>query len=352
MELIFLERSTLEFKDYAFISDEFNLILDSVIYQKSYFVLNKVNINASIGDIVYLKNKYLTFIGIVETLELNNAYQTKVEVTDFSSIFDTKVKVTSFSGDLCEYLKDLIMRHFKTNVDNKQNLGYLTVTKSATVQGSVTFNEDTLMSITAVSEMLTKTYGIRMSAKIQIDDGKITGINVDVQGVERGLILKNNVSAMYKLSISDSTTQTVNKITFVPKVANTVYRNEISYYLLTDGTITTNRYSGLRYSFVKGVTSLYADNDYQSLETKAQEELLKSNLEHNISFTIHMGNTIIKPFTNLNLGDFVSFVAEKKTYNTMVTQLSFKDNYHECFVILGEYRVRLTEKLKLLERKN
>ena len=47
MELIFLNRSTFQIADYAYVSDDFELIMDSVVYQKSFFVVNKTNINAT-----------------------------------------------------------------------------------------------------------------------------------------------------------------------------------------------------------------------------------------------------------------------------------------------------------------
>jgi len=54
---------------------------------------------------------------------------------------------------------------------------------------------------------------------------------------------------------------------------------------------------------------------------------------------------------DLNLGDFIEFIDGGKHYETMVTQLSFKGDFYECSVVLGEYRVKLTDKIKLLERK-
>jgi hypothetical protein len=44
-------------------------------------------------------------------------------------------------------------------------------------------------------------------------------------------------------------------------------------------------------------------------------------------------------------------VGDAKTYETMVTQLSFKNGFSSCSVVLGEYRVKLTDKIKLLQRR-
>ena len=99
------------------------------------------------------------------------------------------------------------------------------------------------------------------------------------------------------------------------------------------------------------MSQFYSDNEYPSLYTKASSELLKSNLEHNIEFKISVDNLILVPFDNINVGDFLEFVTESKTYSTMVTQLSVKGNLYECSVVLGEYRIKLTDKIKLLEKK-
>ena len=102
---------------------------------------------------------------------------------------------------------------------------------------------------------------------------------------------------------------------------------------------------------VKSTSQFYSDNEYSSLYTKASTELLKSNLEHNIQFDVTIDNSIIVPFKNFNLGDFVEFITDKKTYSTMVTQIAIKGNLYECSVVLGEYRIKLTDKIKLLEKK-
>lgn len=351
MELIFLSRGNLKVKDYAFISDDFNLVLDSVVPQKSYFKVNKVGINAEVGDIVFLKNNVINYLGIVETLQLEGDFQSKVETTDFSSLLDVKVLVNSYSGDLCLFLQNLINSHFKNSGDALQNLSYLSIIKEATVIGNLTYENDTLLSIKELSETLSKSYGIRYDTLLKIEGGVISGIEVMIRSVTRGLVVKSNLAVLSGLSITDSTIQTLNKITFIPKVENTAHRSTLNYYLLSDGTISNLPNHSLRYPYVKGTAAIYSDNEYSSLLTKAQTELLKGNLEHNISFKVFMNNTFVVPFKNLKLGDFVFFIAGSKTYNTMVTQLSFKGNFYECNVVLGEYRIRLTEKIKLLENK-
>lgn len=246
---------------------------------------------------------------------------------------------------------NLISYAFKTNDDPLQNFSYIILSKSTSVQGTLNF-DDELISITEVSEMLSKTYGVRFNYSLSLDyNGRITGINVDIASVTRGLKIKSNLPSITNLKITDTKSQITNKIVFYPKSNNHTYTSPVSYYLLTSGIITTNKNNQDRYSYVKSISAFYTDGEYATLLTKAQSELLKNNLEHSIEFNVNMNNSIIVPFKNLKLGDFVEFVTDTKIYDTMVTQLSFKGNFYECSVVLGEYRVKLTDKIKLLEKK-
>lgn len=63
-----------------------------------------------------------------------------------------------------------------------------------------------------------------------------------------------------------------------------------------------------------------------------------------------MDNKVAKPFIDINVGDYIEFITDKKTYQTMVTKIQLKSNLYKAYVTLGEYRISLTEKIKLLER--
>ena len=352
MELVILNFRTLEVKDHAYVNEDFEIVVDSVIYQKSKFSINKSTVNAEIGDVVFVKGLPFFYLGIICGISNEETSKTNIEVNDFSALFDIQVPVKTFTGDLCEFLRDLINKAFKSSGDTYQNMPYLTIRKGCSVTGTLTYEGTELKTITEISEMLAKTYGVRYVYSLNIDhDGIIKGIYVDIANVTRGLKIKHNLPCITELTIADSNKQGANKITFYPKSENVTYKSNVSYYLYTDGTIGTYYGDNRRYKNVKLIGQLYSDNEYSSLSTKATSELLKSNLEHNIEFKVSMDNKILVPFKNLCLGDFVEFVTPKKTYLTMVTQLSLKGNFYECSVVLGEYRIKLTDKIKLLEKK-
>ncbi len=53
---------------------------------------------------------------------------------------------------------------------------------------------------------------------------------------------------------------------------------------------------------------------------------------------------------NFHLGDYISFIHKHKTYDTVVTGILFKDTLKVAKITLGEYRVKLTEKIQLLSK--
>lgn len=350
MQLIFLDRNTLQYKDYGYVDKTFEINVDLVIIQKSTFLINKGNLNASIGDIVILKDAPISFIGIVERLELADKHQMTVNVLDFREIFSIDIPVHSFSGDLAIYLKELLIQHFITSPDTLQNLNYLSIIKDANVHGELAFEADKIMSLASVMEIITKTYGLRLSSEATYLRGRVTGINFRISEVSRGIKLKNNYQAIQDLVINDSSSQMINKIVYHPKIENLIYRSTITYYLLTSGEISVDVNNPLRYKSVRPKAAFYTDADYPTLLTKARSEMISSKLDHNITFTIRTDNDVVRPMQNVQLGDFVEFRKDDQIYDSVVTSIKFKDGFHQATVTLGEYRIKLTEKIQLLSK--
>ena len=350
MQLIFLDRNTLQYKDYGYVDKTFEINVDLVIIQKSSFLINKGILNASIGDIVILKDSPISFIGILERLELADKHQMTVDVLDFREIFSIDIPVQSFTGDLASYLESLLTQHFKTSSDTLQNLNYLSILKEANVQGELVFEPDKILSLASVMELITKTYGLRLTSEATYLRGRVTGINFRIGEVTRGIKLKNNYQAIQDLVINDSSSQMINKIVYHPKVENVTNRNKVSFYLLTTGEITTNVDDALRYKSVRPKATFYTDADFPTLLTKARSEMISSKLDHNITFTIRTDNDVVRPMQNVQLGDFVEFRKDDQIYDSVVTSIKFKDGFHQATITLGEYRIKLTEKIQLLSK--
>ena len=198
---------------------------------------------------------------------------------------------------------------------------------------------------------LNKAYSIGVKYTLVYDNGKISGIELQIANCTKGFVLKSNYKGMRNLVINSSGEQSVNKVVFYPSVENVTYKSVINYYLLTDGTVSTDASSNKRFKNISSVAKFYKDADYSALKTTAQSEMLTSSLEHSITFELEINNKVVKPFFDINVGDFIEFITPDKTYETMVTQLSLKNNLYQVYVTLGEYRISLTDKIQLLSKK-
>ena len=350
MKLIFLDRSTLQYKDNAYVSNQYELALDMVLIKRSTFKVNKTNINCTIGDIVVLKTDIYSYIGILESIELNDDYTTNIKSLDFREIFNLDIPAESYTGDLADYIYQIITDYFKNNSDEKQNLSYLTVSKETSVSGSLSFESDNIINMSKIFELVSKGYGISFQTEVTYLRGRITGIIFRIVKVNQGMVIKSDFSSILNVETNSSTSQLVNKVIFYPRTDNQTYKYVKTFYLLTNGDITENSLSDNRYTSVMAKSFIYTDNDYETLETKARSEMVTSKLDHNITFTIDMKNKVFIPFTNIYLGDYVSFIHKGKTYESVITGITFKDSMNYAKITLGEYRVKLTEKIQLLSK--
>lgn len=352
MQLVFLDRATLKYKDYAYVSNDFEIVVDLVVNQKSNFTLNKEEINASIGDLAVLKEANLNYIGIVESITKNENKTTKVQLNDFKEIFNVKVPASSFSGDVCLFLKNKIYEAFVNSGDTKQNLSYLTVTVNSSVQGTFNYGDDSFINILELMELVTKSFNIVIKYKVSFLRGRFQYIEVIIDEISKTTRLRHDLKAIQNLSIQDSNQYSVNKLIYYPKKENTSHKNTISYYLLTDGTVTTNKEDSRRYNYVSFDCAYYSDNEYETLSTKALSTMVGTSSDHEITFDLFLDNKVFKPLGNLFLGSLVEFYAPNKKYLTLLTQIKYKGNFDICHLTLGEHRTSLTDKIKMLTKGN
>jgi hypothetical protein len=321
-----------------------------VLIKRSTFKVNKTNLNCTIGDIVILQNDRYSYIGILESIELIDDYTTSIKSLDFREIFNLEIPAVSFSGDLADYLYQIITNYFKNNSDAKQNLSYLTISKETSVTGSLSFDSDNIINMSKIFELVSKGYGISFRTDVTYLRGRITGIVFRIVSVNQGMVIRSDFSSILNVETNDSTSQLVNKVIYYPRSDNQSYQSIKTYYLLTTGDITEDADSDDRYTSVMAKSYIYTDNDYETLETKARSEMVTSKLDHNITFMIDMKNKVFIPFVNIQLGDYVSFIHKGKTYESVITGIIFKDSMNYATITLGEYRVKLTEKIQLLSK--
>lgn len=349
MELIILDKKTFEIKDHIAIADTFEIKLDLVIAQKSTFDLPITKLNAAVKDIVYLHTKTFDYIGIIETID-DEDNGLVIGSVEFKEMLKRNVKVASYSGNIADYIEELIRRSFVINEDAKENITFLSISKETTKLGDLTFDADKIMTIYEVIELISKSYGVNIKEEMVIQNGKLVGILLRIINVNQGIKLKSDNLALSDLTINDTTETSVNKVIYYPKNENISHTEVKTFYLLIDGTITEDSTHPLRYSEVESTAKTYGDGDFVTLLEKARNELSVTRTNHQIMFTVKCDHKIIRVFDNINIGDFVEFRSKGKIYDSIVTGIRFQNQFESCQITLGEYRIKLTEKIQILSK--
>ena len=352
MELIFLREQDLQVLDHALCTDAFEIVLDSLVPQKSKFTISKKEINAENSDLLVVRKNNYFYIGIITSIKKEDNGSTKIETKDFLSILDVEVPLpTSFSGNIASFLISRINENFKTSGDSYQNMSYLLVESEVNKQATLSYDADTKMNILDLVEEFSKTYGVRLAYEMVVTEGVFTNIKIKVVEAKIGITLRDTLGSVSKLVINDINENSLNKVVFLPKSDNTTYRSRITYYLQLDGTISRTNTLSKRNPKVKFKYEYYGDNDYPNLLTKATKLLIDSSLKHSITFNFSFQTNKVENLNNLNIGTFVEFVSKDKVYETLVTKLKYKGSFSLAEITLGEYRDSLTDKLKLIDRR-
>lgn len=350
MELLVLDRHSLQVKDNFFIDDNYDINIDLVIPKKSSFNISKEIINARVGDILTVKNNEIDYIGVIDTIEHEDYYKFKILTFDFIRIFDLELLVNSYSGNIGMFIQNIIRDNFIDCLDYYQSLPYLNIINNSTVSGDLTFEVDKLTKISSLLETVFKNYAIVMRHKFTYLRGRIVGLDLEISNSINQKIIKNNTSLINNLVIKKNSTQSTNEIIFLPNSENVVYTSSIEYYLLKDNSITIDSSHELRYEIPRTKTLMFKDDDYLSLDVKAIQDLVSSMYDHNINFDMDMNNLLITPTDDFSVGDFISFIDNDTTYSTIVTSVRFVNTTKRINITLGEYRNKLTEKISLLSK--
>ena len=353
MQLIFLNEQDLSVIDYGYATNDFDIILDALVPQKSKFTVNKQSLNAKVGDLLLVKENGYPYVGIITSIKSDDKNQTKVETKDYLSLLDVDVPLpTSFSGNAAQFIVNLINNTFKYSGDQYQNVSYLETAIEVVKSCSLTYEADTKENILDLVEEFSKTYGIRLEYEMVLSNGKFSKIKIKVVSAKIGITMKSNLGTISELNVNDTNEVSLNKVYYIPKAENTQHTSQIVYYLTNDGHVVTTASALQRIHKVKMKYEFYSDKDYDSLLTKATKALVDSSLEHTITFNFSFITNKIEALKDLKVGAIVVFITENKTYETIVSKMEFKGTFNTAKVTLGEYRLSLTDKLKLMDRRS
>ena len=350
MELLVLDRHSLQVKDYFFIDKNYDINIDLVIPQKSSFNISRESMNARVGDIITFKDNEIDYIGVVDTIEHEAFFVHKILSFDFIQIFNIELSIKSYSGNIGVFIENIIRDNFIDCSDYYQSLPYLNIINNSTVSGDLTFEVDKLVKVSSLFETVFKNYAVVLKHKLVYLRGRIIGLDLEIYNSTNQRIIKNNPALIQNLIVKKNSTQSTNKIIFLPNSENSIYINPIEFFLLKDNTVTNDSSHELRYEIPRIKTVMFKDDEYLSLDVKAMQDLTSSMYDHNISFDMDKNNQLIVPIEDFSIGDFISFIDGVTTYITIVTGIKYRNTSKIVNVTLGEYRSKLTEKISLLTK--
>ena len=351
MEVIILDRHSLQAKDYFFTDKDFDINLDIVVSKISTFIIAKDVINARVGDLITIKQSDIEYLGIIDSIDIEKKGIIKLGTLEFLNVFALETIVNSYTGNVGDYLREQIETNFIYCTDYFQSLPYLTVRNTSTKVGNLTFDKDQLVKIPSLIQDLSKNYNLKITYNYSYLRGRIVGIELLISDSLITKTIKYNEHFIGNLSIQRNSNQSINKVVFIPKEENTQYRHRYEFFLLQNNEITDNSTHELRYEITRIKSMLYSDAEYYDLDIKASNELKSSMYDHNISFDLTLDNHLIVPMKGFDVGDYIEFIHHKDIYKTIVTSIRFYGTMKVATIALGEYRSMLTEKMTLLANK-
>lgn len=335
--LLFFDRK-FNHKDTIMVNEELPVI-DIVSTQKIELktaVTNKV----SEGDFVI--SKTTKFIYTVVGVSFNKNIKT-ITMCHVDEIFNFEAIIGSLSGSIFNWIKTQI----ETNISD---------TDDELAKIPVIINNELQTNYTAVLEMPSGNFkeclkavfdisGTFLSFDISYESGKPVALIVNVKNnndisakkIKHNLPIVTNIRRVYTQS------QNKNKLILLPESSE---GDTVNFYLLKNGTLTTNSAHADRFELVNQAVKYYKDDaTAEDLVDSAKQELLGQEYNHNIEFDI-LENKSYK----LNVYDKVEFIDIDATYNSIVSKVTVKNKKIKT-IVLGVVRRTLTDKLKNTQSK-
>lgn len=279
---------------------------------KSTFTLPRMPIAVK-DDLV----KYGDFIGVINNIESSkDSKKYKLSVLDIHSLFDRNLVLTNeeliSSTGIEDFIAQIIHDRFTDSSDTLMNVDYLNVIViSHTPLNIEVKTADGLINLRTFLALTKQTYDIDLYFSISAS--------------QLNIIISKNTDSTKEIDLTQSPIieyQSVFSIDVITKV--TVYSkeslSETDYFLLNDGTISTNMSDSNRL-IGKSVAVVVTTN--AEIEQKAIDTFVTNSYSHNVSFSLTSDNrlyskvefSINRPLRvkTLENGVFLTFISKIKT---------------------------------------
>lgn len=272
------------------------------------------------------------FIGIIKTISIKDGALSLTAIA-MDNLFDRSIMDDDIrpSASLEGYIAGRITRYFAAYEDSFYNYPFLVVSNSTNteIESAPDLDNNGCYNLKKYIEKCRRLYGIKLSWKI---NGDKLHLDIHKDESKKNLILDG---FSYALTDNVESETKVAKITAIKKATEETAAESIDYYLLSDGTISTNINDPKR---VEGSWQIITYTDKDIPLEKASEKFASNEYNHKITFTSVKADARFNPF------DKVVIQLNGNIYDSYISKMIVKSNgviNYEC----GELALTLTDKL-------
>lgn len=333
----FLDSNDLEIKDVKEFTNTYDFKIDEETNANSFInVIERPNVEN--GDIIYIKRKKTSYLGIVSNItngdSENDGGVYKITFKYISNIFDRKVILKNnqealiSSTGIEDFIAKVIEDEFTDSTDTFINIGWLTINvlTHTTLQKSVETDDYGIYNFHTFITNCCQNYNIIMDYSLD-DEGGIT-IDIYKSGNSDIKILDTTVSDITNYKEVFETAVTT-------KVTVKTDTDTQNFFLKSDRTVTTNADDPNR---AKGEIEVTYTGESEDARQTALDIFKGNTYNHNISFYIREDSTLFD-VENLKIGTPISI----RTKNNVVydTYISAIEDTNDIFlrITCGNMRV-------------
>lgn len=325
---------------------------NDIEYEYDYLSISKnkiklLNIKAEKGDYIRIFRNKMTLFGIIEGVT-ESVTSTTLEFKHILSIMDIDVYadssiVANTDNPVEQWIADIITDTYINNPDRLQNITGLEVKCTSSTTGTKKLGLDgNINNLYEIIQNALIKHDVVIRTDIDIQNKKIVmsiGQNTKKEKVIES-DLPNVLDKEFNIKKSDGS---VNKLTLINEDDES---QQVTYYLLQNGSITTDSNSNNRIiPVVNEIRSISLKKD-ETFESRAYQEaldkLVPEEYDNLIEITVESNDTLICP-EEMQIGQKATILHNGIEYHTMLTGIERKDRIKLMF---GTIRLELTKKMK------
>jgi len=340
----------------------FKIIDDLLVPQSSAFIVDNSDGIENKMVVVAPLNNGGVYLGIVTSVRVNDEDETSTVTTNnISSILDVPVALEQFTSAVYgAKVKEFFDNAFISTTDILEKLSWFTCVNNATESGaSPAWSANSTESLLQlISEFIDIS---NIGFKFSLASGNKGVVLTLFDRPTKEATIKLSEEFISNMTYSGTNQVSVNKIIIKPQADNYLHKDTFAYYLLNDGSVTTDSGDDKRISPVVSKILFYTDTQFidSSLLVTAKSNLAASMYSHEVSFRIRTKEmsmpTLSKMISSVYCGMRIVIYGvpgmSDLPLNSVISKLTFTENDY-MDIVCGFSRSSLTDRMKIGLRKS